>query len=84
MLEVLQRVVQEVNAARDLDEVLAIIVRQIKQVMAVDVASVYLTDFEQNEHVLMTSDGLNPEAIRLNIRDFASLSITLALPAFLL
>ena len=63
MLEVLQRVVQEVNAARDLDEVLAIIVRQIKQVMAVDVASVYLTDFEQNEHVLMTSDGLNPEAI---------------------
>lgn len=58
MLEILRRIVQEVNAAGDLDQVLAIIVRQIKEAMVVDVASVYLADFEHDQHVLMLSEGL--------------------------
>lgn len=63
MLDVLRRIVQEVNAARDLDEVLSIIVRQVKRSTAVDVASVYLTDTEKAQHVLMTTEGLNPESV---------------------
>ncbi len=63
MLKVLRRIVQEVNAAGDLDEVLAIIVRHVKQSMAVDVASVYLTDFEKQRHVLMVTEGLRPRSV---------------------
>ena len=63
MLDVLRRIVQEVNAARDLDEVLSIIVRQVKRSTAVDVASVYLTDTERRQHVLMTTEGLNPDSV---------------------
>lgn len=61
MLEVLRRIVQEVSAAQDLDEVLTIIVRQIKQAMTIDVVSIYLTDHERNQHLLMITDGLNLE-----------------------
>ncbi len=63
MLDVLRRIVQEVNAARDLDEVLSIIVRQVKRSTAVDVASIYLTDTERAQHVLMTTEGLNPDSV---------------------
>lgn len=63
MLEVLHRIVQEVNAARDLQQALTIIVRRVKQAMAVDVCSVYLTDLKRQQHVLMATDGLNPDAV---------------------
>jgi len=58
MIEVLQTIVQKVNRARNLDAVLTIIVTEVKQAMKVDVSSVYLTDFESREHVLMLTDGL--------------------------
>lgn len=63
MLKVLRRIIQEVNAATDLDEVLAIIVRYVKDSAAVDVASVYLTDFEKGRHVLMVTEGLHPQSV---------------------
>ena len=63
MLEVLLRIVHEVNAARDLQQALSIIVRRVKHAMAVDVCSVYLTDPDGEQHVLMATDGLNPEAV---------------------
>jgi phosphotransferase system, enzyme I, PtsP len=63
MLDPLHRIVKEVNAASDLSEVLRIIVTQVKQVIAVDVCSVYLTDFERRKHVLMATDGLRLEAV---------------------
>ena len=63
MLEVLRRIVQEVNAAQDLEQALAIIVLRVKQAMSADVCSVYLTDIAQQEYVLMASDGLNPHAV---------------------
>ncbi len=63
MLQTLRRIVQEVNSARDLEHALAIIVRRVKQAMAVDVCSVYLTDTPRQQHVLMSTDGLNPEAV---------------------
>ena len=63
MLDPLHRIVKEVNAASDLNEVLSIIVTQVKQAIEVDVCSVYLTDFEGRKHVLMATDGLRPEAV---------------------
>lgn len=63
MLEVLRRIIQEVDAAADLRQALDLIVHHVKRAMSVDVCSVYLADFEHHQHVLMASDGLNPEAV---------------------
>ncbi|KAB7623036.1 phosphoenolpyruvate--protein phosphotransferase [Alkalilimnicola sp. S0819] len=63
MLQVLQRIVQEVNAARDLRHALEIIVHRVHEAMGVNVASVYLRDPERGEYVLMATLGLNPEAV---------------------
>lgn len=69
MLDVLRRIILEVNAAPDLTQALNIIVRQVKKAIDVDVASVYLTDFQLQQHVLMATDGFNQSAVgivRLN------------------
>jgi phosphotransferase system enzyme I (PtsP) len=63
MLDSLRRIVQEVNSARDLDEALSLIVERVKSAMDTDVCSVYMTDYERNEHVLMATDGLRPGAV---------------------
>jgi phosphotransferase system, enzyme I, PtsP len=69
MLDVLRRIILEVNAAPDLNQALNIIVKRVKQAIDVDVASVYLTDHQLQQHVLMATDGFNPTAVgrvRLN------------------
>lgn len=63
MLELLHRIVKEVNAAEDLGKALEIIVVQVKQAIGADVCSVYLSDFERREHVLRATDGLHAEAV---------------------
>lgn len=63
MLDILRRIVQEVSAARDLDQALNIIVRRVRHAMDADVCSVYLTDFEEQSYVLMATEGLNPESV---------------------
>jgi len=63
VLDVLRRIVQEVGGAGDLEQALAIIVKRVKQAMAADVCSVYLSDYPQRRHVLMATDGLNPAAV---------------------
>lgn len=63
MLDTLRRIVQEVTAAQDLDQALRVIVTRVKKAMLVDVCSVYLADRESDQHVLMATDGLNPEAV---------------------
>ena len=63
MLDSLRRIVQEVSAAQNLDEALTLIVERVKAVMRADVCSVYLTDPETGEHVLMETDGLRPGAV---------------------
>ncbi|MEH6649680.1 MAG: phosphoenolpyruvate--protein phosphotransferase [Motiliproteus sp.] len=72
MLSVLRRIVQEVNAARDLDAALQVIVCRVQQAMKVQVCSVYLLDPEPEEYVLMATEGLNPEIvgqIRLSLEE---------------
>jgi len=63
MLDTLRRIVQEVNDAKDLSEALQIIVKRVKNSMAVDLCSVYLTDHPNHRNVLMATDGLNPASV---------------------
>lgn len=62
MLSDLRRIVQEVNAARDLNSALEIIVSRVRAAMSTQVCSVYLRD--NNRHfLLMATEGLNQESI---------------------
>lgn len=63
MLDTLRRIVQEVSSAPNLDAALEMIVQRVKQAMAVEVCSVYLTDPIQKEHILMATEGLRPESV---------------------
>ncbi|AYC31076.1 phosphoenolpyruvate-protein phosphotransferase PtsP [Pseudomonas cavernae] len=63
MLNTLRKIVQEVNAAKDLKAALAIIVRRVKEAMGSQVCSVYLLDPETGRFVLMATEGLNKRAI---------------------
>ena len=59
----MQRIVQDVNTAASLDEKLRMISSQVKEVMAVDVCSIYLFDTEQSELVLMHTLGLDTGSV---------------------
>ena len=63
MLDTLRRIIQEVNTAPDLDHALDIIVRRVRESVAVDVATVYLLDTEQQQYVLSATEGLRKDAI---------------------
>lgn len=62
MLNSLRNIVQEVNAARDLNSALGIIVSSVKSAMRTHVCSVYLRD-AGGGYVLMATDGLNQSAV---------------------
>ncbi|WP_339489763.1 phosphoenolpyruvate--protein phosphotransferase [Pseudomonas sp. EL_65y_Pfl2_R95] len=63
MLNTLRKIVQEVNAAKDLKAALGIIVQRVKEAMGSQVCSVYLLDSETNRFVLMATDGLLKRSI---------------------
>jgi phosphotransferase system enzyme I (PtsP) len=63
MLETLRRIVQVVSTATDLDQAARIIVRRLKEAMVVQGCSVFLTDQQSNEHLLIASEGLSPDAV---------------------
>lgn len=63
MLNTLRKIVQEVNAAKDLKTALGIIVQRVKEAMGSQVCSVYLLDPETNRFVLMATEGLNKRSI---------------------
>lgn len=63
MLELLHRIVHEVNNAPNLKRALEIIVHRVKQAINADVCSVYFNDTERAEHILMATDGLREEAV---------------------
>lgn len=62
-LELLRRIIQEVNTARNLDAALATMVRRIRKAMRTDVCSFYLYDAEHDELVLMETIGLHSQAV---------------------
>ena len=63
MLERLRSIVQRVNAARDLQSALDIIVHRVRLALDTQVCSVFLLDKDINAHVLMASEGLKKESV---------------------
>jgi len=63
VLNVLKNIVQEVNAARDLNEVLGIIVTRVQESMSTEVCSVYLFNPQRECYCLMATQGLNQKAV---------------------
>ncbi|MEX0963200.1 MAG: phosphoenolpyruvate--protein phosphotransferase [Pseudohongiellaceae bacterium] len=63
MLGHLRSIVQKVNAAKDLQSALDIIVHKVREALETEVCSVFLLDKDINAHVLMASDGLNKESV---------------------
>lgn len=62
MLNSLRQIVQEVNAASELDQVLGIIVNRVKAAMNADVCSIFLRN-ENDMYVLKKTEGLNSDSI---------------------
>ncbi len=62
MLDILRRIVEEVNSAQGLEQVLSLIVRRVKSNMGVDVCSIYLWD-QKAHYLLMATDGLHPQSV---------------------
>ncbi|MGC3873201.1 phosphoenolpyruvate--protein phosphotransferase [Halomonas sp. GXIMD04776] len=65
MLDVLRRIVQEVNGARSLEAALATVVRRVRKAMRTDVCSIYLYDPVRERLVLKDTIGLRTQAIGL-------------------
>ena len=63
MLEVLRSVIQEVNRARNLEDVLDIIVVRVKESMSTEVCSIYLHDKHDERFIFMATRGLNTDAV---------------------
>ncbi|MBK8182321.1 MAG: phosphoenolpyruvate--protein phosphotransferase [Candidatus Competibacteraceae bacterium] len=63
MLDILRRIVQDINSARDPSEACNLIVSEVKAAIHTDVCSVYLSDYIRGELVLMATDGLRPSAV---------------------
>ncbi len=63
MLEQLRGIVQEVNAAGELQAALDIIVERVRKALDAQVCSVFLYDSDLNAHVLMASEGLKKESV---------------------
>ena len=61
MLNLLRKIVQEVNSAKDLKAAFEIC--RVKEAMGSQVCSVYLLDPETNRFVLMATEGLNKRSI---------------------
>ena len=59
MLKVLRNIVQEVNAAESLDEVLGIIVSRVRTAMGTEVCSVYIRERSGERYVFRATEGLN-------------------------
>lgn len=59
MLTVLQRIVEAVNQAPDLDSALGLIVQKARAALGSDVCSVYLADHDAQQFILMATEGLN-------------------------
>ena len=63
MLDQLRGIVQSVNAAKNLQSALNIIVRRVRESLNTQVCSVYLFDTNINSYVLMASEGLKAQAV---------------------
>ena len=63
MLETLRAIVQEVGAAENLDDALAIVVSRVRAAMGTQVCSVYMRERDGDRLVFRATEGLNPALI---------------------
>jgi phosphotransferase system enzyme I (PtsP) len=63
VLDTLRQITQELNRASGLSGALTIVVRRVKECLAVDVCSIYLVDASGASCILMATDGLDPKAV---------------------
>ena len=63
MLEVLRRLIQDVNAADSLEDALGLIVAQVRAAMHTDVCTIYLHDKATQKLVFRATEGLNSEKV---------------------
>ncbi|MFK5892839.1 MAG: phosphoenolpyruvate--protein phosphotransferase [Pseudomonadota bacterium] len=59
MLKILRRIVQKISLSDNLNDVLSIIVNNVKKAINADVCSIYLQSDDKTDFVLMATDGLN-------------------------
>ena len=70
MLDTLRQITQDLNRATGLSDALNIVVRRVKEHLAVDVCSIYLVDESGANCILMATDGLDPKAVgRIEFRE---------------
>ena len=63
ILNSLRGIVQDVNSARNLSQVLTIIVKKVQAAMQAEVCSIYLFDESDQRFVLMVTEGLRQDSI---------------------
>lgn len=63
MLKILRQITQEVNAAPNLEQALALVVRRVCEALPADACSIFISDDVHGEYVLMATQGLNPKQI---------------------
>ena len=63
MLDLLRRIVQEVNSAPDLRAAVDLMAQRVRDAMGTEVCSIYLRDDAASCYVLMATEGLKREAI---------------------
>ncbi len=59
----MRRIVQEVNAAQDLEQALSIIVQRVREALETQSCTVFLMEKDQQHVVLMATEGLNKDVI---------------------
>jgi phosphotransferase system, enzyme I, PtsP len=63
MLDILRKLVQDVDNAPNLLAALDVIVQSVRDALHTEVCSIYLLDERSNRYVLMATHGLNPDAV---------------------
>ncbi len=62
-LQSLSRVIRQLDAAPDMETALQILVARTRELMAVDVCSVYFTEHDKRRHVMVATSGLGQDVL---------------------
>ena len=63
MLKILRRIVQKISLSDNLNDVLSIIVNNVKKAVNADVCSIYLQSDDKTDFILMATNGLNQSCV---------------------
>ncbi len=63
MINKLSRITQAVSLAENQQQVLELIVNDVCDALEVEVCSIFLADYDDNQFVLMATQGLNPDSV---------------------